>query len=33
MNNIIRIKNDNTFKYKNIKGRIEYTEEGIYIYK
>ena len=31
MNKIIKIKN-NTFKYKNIKGRIEYIEEDIYIY-
>ena len=32
MNKIIRIKADNTFKYKRINGKIEYTEEGIYIY-
>ena len=32
MNKIIRIRSDNTFKYKRINGKIEYIEEDIYIY-
>ena len=31
MNKIIKIKRDHTFKYKNIKGKIDYIEENIYI--
>lgn len=29
---MIRINKNNTFKYKNIKGRIDHIEEDIYIY-
>ena len=32
LNKMIKIKDDNTFRYKNINGRIEYTEIYIYIY-
>ena len=28
----IKIRDDNTFKYKNINGKIEFNEEDIYIY-
>ena len=28
----IKIRDDNTFKYKNINGRIEFIEEDLYIY-
>ena len=27
----IKIRNNNTFKYKNINGKIEFNEEDIYI--
>ena len=28
---IIKIRDDNTFKYKNINGKIEFNEKDIYI--